>query len=631
MHWAFEPISDRLSPPIVAQANINSAIDAFLLNRLRTANANFAQPASKLDWLRRITLDTIGLPPTPEQIDAYLSDDAPDADARIVDRLLASPQYGPKMAQMWLDVVRYAETEGYEYDRTIPDAWRYRDWVIDAFNVDKPFNVFAAEQIAGDEVSTADHSGRVAAIFHRLGPVRRNAGNPDIALSRNEVLTERTDIIGSAFLGLSLGCARCHNHKLEPISQRDYYQLQAYLAATEEDNIVLASREDRLAWESQTEQIKAKIKELTQSSKQVTGDAKDQILKQIESLEQRLPPALPTIPTIRNDHPNRTVIHILRRGVWEHKGQAVAPRPLTLLSKFFRDETTPESLTPRTELVRWLCAEENPLFSRVIVNRIWQMHFGMGIVKTTNDFGTHGDRPSHPELLDWLASELKASQWQLKRLHREILLSTAYRQAVENASPTASVMTQQDPENRLLSHFTRRRLSGEEIRDAMLLVSGCLNGRLSGPSVLLPADPELVNLLYKPSQWVVTEDREQHGCRSIFLFAKRNLRLPMMETLDAPPLLCSCPKRETSTHAPQALELMNGWQSNTLAYFFADRLERESSGAGPTLLIRNAFRSALGRFPHDDEQKACEQFLGHQSTRELALALFNLNEFLYVR
>lgn len=627
-HWSFQPLREPDLPDVVDLALADQAVDVFLLEKLEARQWTFAAEASRRDWLRRITFDVTGLPPEPEQLDAFEADGRPDARERVVDRLLASPRFGEHMAQHWLDLVRYAESEGYEYDRHIPDAWRYRDYVVQSLGADKPFDRFVSEQVAGDEIDPSNRECLTAAIFHRLGPVRRNAGNPEIALSRNEVLTERTDIIGAAFLGLTVACARCHNHKLEPITQKDYYQLQAYLAATEENNISLSTADEQAAWEAASQQTRDEIKRLQAEAKRLAGEAKDKVTAAIDKLEQRLPAPLPAIPSIRNDLEKRTKIHVLRRGAWELKGQPVSPRPVSVLVP----ETTPalpeDCPQPRTQLARWLTSVDNPLTPRVIVNRLWQSCFGQGIVRTANDFGLRGDSPSHRELLDWLASRLLEHHWELKSLHRSLLLSRAYRQS---ARPTnIAALEAADPENRLLARFTRRRLSAEEIRDSMLAVSGQLNGQIGGPSIMLPADDEMVNLLYKPSQWKAASDRADHGRRSLYLIAKRNLRLPLLENLDAPTLLGSCARRETSTHAPQALELMNGWQSNWMATEFAELLRRQA-GAEPAAVAELAFRRALGRLPNERERALAIAFLREQPLSEFALALFNLNEFLYVQ
>ena len=626
-HWAFQPVRSVVPPRVQNADWISTTIDAFILARLEEKNWQPSKPAHKSVLLRRLYFDLTGLPPTPEETETFVADDSPDAYEQVVDRLLNSPHYGERWAQHWLDVIRFAESEGFEYDRHLPDAWRFRDYVIDSLNADKPFNQFVTEQLAGDELDPEGHELRTATVFHRLGAVRRNAGNPDIALSRNEVLTERTNIVGEAFLGLTIGCARCHNHKLEPITQKDYYRLQAYFAATDEDDVKLAPPELVRAWEKKTESLNKQIKKLKDQSSQSNGAEKEAIDDRIAALREQLPTNLPSIPSIQNDFANRTGIHVLRRGVWEQKGVAVGPRPLSVLVPASQQELPADMDQPRTALARWIVDDENPLTARVIVNRIWQHHFGTGLVSTPNDFGTHGSPPSHPDLLDWLAHQLVKHDWRWKPIHRMIVLSSVYRQS--SLGPIAKPQVQIDPENRLLWRFNRRRLSGEEIRDSLLSVAGRLNAKQHGESVMTPVDPELVALLYKPSQWEMTEDLSEHDRRSIYLIAKRNLRLPFMEAFDAPALQTSCPRRETSTHAPQALELLNGEFANEMAAALANRLNQECHGDREQMVHR-AFRLALGRPPTHREFELSKEFLSNQPVSEFALAIFNLNGFSYV-
>ena len=692
-HWAFQSVKKVDPPSVKDDAWSRSTIDAFVLAKLEERQWQPSPPATRAELIRRLSFDLVGLPPAPEEIEAFVNDPLPDAWPRHVDRLLDSRQYGERAAIHWLDVVRFAETEGYEYDRHIPDAWRYRDFVIDSLSADKPFDQFVREQIAGDEIDPQNPECQTASIFHRLGPIRRNAGNPDIALSRNEVLTERTDIIGAAILGMTVACARCHNHKLEPISQKDYYRLQAYLAATEEHNIVMASADEQRDWEARTRQVKDEIAALRAKARKTEGSEKRQLEEQIEALEDQLPGPLATIPATWNAMQTRTAIHVLRRGVWESKGEPVGPRPPGVLVTDGLSELPADVKNPRTQLAQWLTSRDNPLTARVIVNRLWQQHFGVGLVKTANDFGVKGERPSHPELLDWLAATLVEGGWRLKPIHRLIVLSNTYQQSSDVRDPSATrkqpahsepwpdardpaatrkqpayseplpdardpaatrkqpaysepmpdarenpltpALSPQgrgegDPENRLLWHFPRRRLSAEEVRDAMLLVSGRINFKMGGPSVIVPVDLELVQLLYKPSQWLVTKDATEHDRRSIYLMSKRNLRLPFLENLDAPALQTSCARRESSTHAPQALELLNGSLSNDLAQAFARRLEQEAQGDADRIVDR-AFRLALGRAPFPNERTQSLEFLREQPLHEFTLALFNLNGFLYVQ
>jgi hypothetical protein len=627
-HWAFQSVR-RTTPPRVSDVDwLQTPVDAFILAKLERQNWQPAPTASREELIRRVHFDLLGLPPQPEEIAAFVTDKSADAYERLVDRLLASPHYGERWAQHWLDVVRFAETEGFEYDRHLPDAWRFRDYVIDSLNDDKPFDQFVTEQIAGDEIAPDNPQHSAAVVFHRLGAVRRNAGNPDIALSRNEVLTERTNIIGEAFLGLTVGCARCHNHKLEPITQKDYYRLQAYFAATEEHNVLLAAPEELEAWEKHSKEVAAKIKKLKTDVNAATGEEKVELENQLFEVAYSLPPHPATIPSIRNDFEKRTAMHVLRRGVWEHKGVAVGPRPLSILIPDSAPELSADIAQPRTELARWITDAGHPLTARVIVNRLWLHHFGTGLVKTTNDFGTHGDRPSHPELLDWLAHSLVENGWRWKAIHRQIVLSSTYQQS--SVHPAARELAETDPENRMCWRMNRRRLSAEEIRDAMLAVSGRINPRIHGRSVMVPVDRELINLLYNPTQWVVSDDTTEHDRRSVYLIAKRNLRLPFMEAFDAPTLQSSCSIRETSMHAPQALELLNGTFSNEMAAAFAQRLNKEC-GDRPERIVDRAYELAFGRMPTDKERRLSIEFLRDEPLSEFALAIFNLNGFVYVR
>lgn len=624
--WSFQPLKEVAPPPVQNKAWPRTPLDHFVVAKLEERGLTPNPPAHRGDLIRRVYFDLIGLPPSPEEIQTFIEDASTDAYERLVDRLLNSPHCGERWGQHWLDVVRYAETEGFEYDRNLPDGWRYRDYVIRSFNEDKPYDRFIMEQLAGDELAPDDREMQIAAGFHRLGPVRRNAGNQDVTSSRNEVLTERTDVIGAAFIGLTIGCARCHDHKFDPIPQKDYYRMQAFLASTEENDIDLATKAEHAAWKARTDEINKDIKDLKERLKGLKGEEAARMRQKIQETEDRLPPPLPALASVRDDEKQRTSIHVLKRGDWENKGDRVGMRGLEVLLSKGAAELPPETKHPRTALARWIADPSNPLTSRVMVNRIWQHHFGAGIVKTANDFGANGDRPSHPELLDYLANQLIAHGWRLKPIHRMICLSSAYQQS--SRSPQAK--TAGDPENRLLGHFGKRRLAAEEIRDAMLSISGVLNRKAGGPSVILPVDEELVSFLYKPSQWAVNSDKNEHYRRSIYLIAKRNLRLPFMEVFDQPALLTSCARRESSTHAPQTLELLNGQTANALAARFGERLVCEA-GTDPAQQVKRAYWLAVGRAPQAKEMQLALQFLATQPLKEFALAMFNLNEFLYVR
>lgn len=626
--WAFQPIAKPALPNTNNRDWASNDLDTFILSKLEANQLQPSAKADKVDLIRRATYDLHGLPPTPEAVETFVRDTSPDAYSDLIEQLLASPHYGEKWGQIWLDVIRYSESEGFEYDRELPGAWRFRDYVIRSLNEDKPFDQFIREQIAGDEFENPNNDELIAAGFHRFGPVRRNAGNPDIALSRNEVLTERTDIIGSAFMGITLGCARCHDHKLDPFSQKDYYSLQAFMAATQEKNHMIGSKEVLQSWQSRTDSLKEQIAETTKQKDMAEGKEKEELNKKIAELNKQLPEMLPNILTIVNDSEKRTDVRVLHRGEWELKGDVVDMRTPEILDHAVQVKLPPETDKPRTQLADWLVHPNNPLTPRVLVNRIWQHHFGNGIVNTPNDFGYYGDRPSHPGLLDYLTSELLENGWRLKALHRKIMLSSAYQQSSRTV-PTEHAH-KMDPENRLLWRFNRRRLQAEEVRDSLLAVSGRLNTEMYGESIILPVEEELIQLLYKPEQWAVTEDISHHDRRSVYLIAKRNLRLPFMETFDQPTLQVSCAKRESSTHAPQALELLNGDITNDLADSFAERLQQESNGLTDAQ-IEHAWMLMTGRPPAENERALANQFLKTQPLREFTLAMFNMNEFLYVR
>ncbi|MEO6725343.1 MAG: DUF1549 and DUF1553 domain-containing protein [Blastocatellia bacterium] len=643
-HWAFVKRATPAVPTFTVaadQAWAKTPIDAFILQRLQKEGLKPSPPADRATLIRRVYFDLTGLPPSPREVAEFVADKSPDAYPKLIERRLASPQYGERWAQHWLDVVRFAETDGFEYDTHRRDAWRYRDYVIRSFNQDKPYDRFVTEQLAGDEIgagSEENDEALIAAGFNRLGPLRKNAGNQEVASSRNEVLTEMTNAVGAAFLGVTLGCARCHDHKFDPLRQSDYYRIQAYFAAAYDKEVMKATPEQQSAWKAKAEPIEQEMKTLTATMKKLQGkedaasrDTKEALTKKLEQLQEQMPEPLPALHSVANVPDKKSPIHLLARGDYAAKGASVGMRPLGVLMPDGAPELPETTAKPRAELARWIVGPDNPLTARVMVNRIWKYHFGQGIVATPNDFGKVGARPSHPELLDYLANQLISGGYSIKQIHRLILNSNTYQQA--SASPADPTMKTQamtkDPENRLLWRFNRQRLEAEQLRDAILAVAGTLNPKQGGPSVMIPIDPGLVNLLYKPSQWQPAKDPTEYSRRGIYLIAKRNLRLPFMEVFDAPDAQVSCPRRESSTHAPQALELLNGTFANEQAEALARRLEAE---AGPNLRkqIDLGYRLAAGRAARPKEIQTALAFLKSQPKREFALALLNLNSFLYV-
>jgi hypothetical protein len=569
-HWAFQPRKQ------VAAKSIDEILKPT------------GKPADRRSLIRRAYFDLTGLPPTPEELETK------DPWPKVVDKLLDSPAYAEQWARHWLDVVRFAESDGYEYDTHRAEAWRYRDYIIKSIRDDKPYDQFLREQLAGDEIDPKNEELLVAASFNRLGPFRKNAGNQDAAYNRNEVLVEMTNVIGSGMLGVTLGCARCHDHKFDPIRQKDYYRIQAFFASTQHKDIPRTTPAEQEAWKQHNAPIEAEVKALRAKQKGATVAERRTLEEQAQAKEAELLPPLPTLQTVED-------------------GERFFPAPVPVSARALgvllpdgAPELPEDAPKPRLELAKWITDPANPLTARVMVNRIWQHHFGTGIVATPNDFGRMGTRPSNPELLDWLANRFVESGWKMKPIHRLILLSQAYQQ--------------EQP---------RRRLTSEELRDAMLAVSGRLNRQAGGPSVIVPIQAELVKLLYNPAQWRVNDDPKQFDRRSIYLFQKRNMRLPFLEVFDAPDTLLSCARREQSTHAPQALELLNGEFSNSVARSFADRIRRDA-GADPNAQIARAFALALGRPPDDRERQAALQYLKDGPLSELALSLFLVNDFLYL-
>ena len=629
-HWAFQPRADSPVPVFSAASDrqwVRNPIDAFVLAGLRKEGLKPAPRADRRTLIRRLTFDLTGLPPAPEEVDRFLSDRAADAYPRLVERLLDSPACAERWARHWLDVVRFAESDGFEYDTHRSEAWRYRDYVIRSIAEDKPYDRFVREQLAGDEIDPNSEEMQVAAGFHRLGPFRKNAGNQDAAYNRNEVLVEMTNVIGSGLLGITLGCARCHDHKFDPIRQKDYYRMQAFFATTFHRDIPLSSAEQEAEWKKKTDAIEAELKPLRAQLK-TAGPQRLALEKEIAEKEAGLPTPLPVLQTVEDQAAKYTPVHVLARGNSANPGEEVGMRPPGVLLPEGSAEWPRDTASPRMALARWITDPANPLTARVMVNRIWQNHFGAGIVSTANDFGRMGTRPSHPELLDWLANQFVKDGWRLKPLHRMILLSSTYQQDYLAATPASA--SEKDPDNRLLWRFPRRRLSAEELRDAMLAASGRLNPRRGGPSVILPIEPALLTLIYNPAQWKPDADAEQYNRRGIYLFQKRNLRLPFLEVFDSPDLLLSCARREQSTHAPQALELMNGEFSNAMAAAMARRVAKEA-GEEPDHQIVRLFQLALGRDPDTAERKAAVRYLKDGPLSELALAVFLTNDFLYVR
>ena len=690
-HWAFKAPTRPVVPIEKGTVDGRNPIDSFIRTTLSEFGLSLGPEADRSTLLRRLSFDLTGLPPSLEDLDRFLNDRRPDAYERVVDRLLADPAYSQRQAQHWLDLARYADTDGFEFDQVRPSAWRYRDWVVDALNQDMPYDRFLREQIAGDEVAPNSPSAFIATGFNRCYPdmVDQN----DQGLRRQNALNDITDTTSLVFLGLTIGCARCHDHKTDPIRQVDYYRLQAvFTPAQFRDDYPIGSaplrREQEAAlegYQSRRASLLAALirleepirRALTPSLSQGLSDeavaairklsrdrtdaevilvyetlAKDKrikastfdialgqpgrharasLLTALKELNATLPPPLPTargIDEVKGDH---ATTFLLVRGEFGRKGERVEPGVPLVLETYGTPASRPTAdghSGRRTALSAWLTDPRNPLTARVMVNRVWQMHFGRGIVASPSDFGRQGVAPTHPELLDWLATEFMNQGWALKSLHRLIVTSATYRQTSRSRADAMKA----DPENSLFWRQNRRRLDGEAIRDALLSVSGNLNRANGGPPVFPKLPAELTKLSGKGEAWPVSPKEEDRSRRSLYVFIRRNLRYPFFEVFDRPDTNASCPRRAVSTIAPQALTLFNGEFSQDAARRFAERVHRSTNR--PDAQVELLFRIALGRLPDAEESKLALEFLGvdgdNERLADLALSLVNLNEFVYV-
>ncbi|HMP01907.1 MAG TPA: DUF1553 domain-containing protein [Gemmatales bacterium] len=820
-HWAFQPMG-RPTPPTPRQADwIKNPIDAFILAKLEEQNMRPAAPASKIDLIRRATFDLTGLPPTPEEVEAFCADDSPTAFEKVIDRLLASPHYGERWGRHWLDLARYADSDGFEFDVDRPYAFRYRDYVIRSFNADKPYNRFILEQLAGDEMEAKTPETLTATGFCRCGPTIDNQANEK---NRLDELDDIISTTSSVFLGLTIGCARCHDHKYDPISQKEYYELLAvfnsrekrdYNVATPEETARVAADRDKidaqlkelrqqlaevapppirfagkwrveeqelvqeairpdvrlffgeptwtdlileveaqrtdgaegflvafrvqdadnfywvnfggwnntqhgveleregrrrlafpgkpgrvvdgrwhqirisllgddariflddeLVFEFKTDQIKAggiglaswntavrfrnlrvrnlagatlfaglpplpKPADLDPVNRHTREQRRTELQKEINQLEARkLRP--PLAMGIRDAGREARPTFLLLRGDHRMKGPEVQPDVPAVLRwepvSFTPPETERRSTGRRTTLARWLAAPENPLTARVMVNRLWQYHFHRGLVGSSSNFGLNGEAPSHPELLDWLAQDFIAGGWHIKRMHKLIMLSAAYQQSTRIEPEFMA----RDPENVYLWRYPRKRLEAEAIRDSVLAAAGTLNRQMFGPGVKPRIHPSLIATGSTPKWPLVEKEGPDHWRRSVYVFVKRSVLLPLLEGFDAPTATQSCECRLPTIVPTQALMMMNNEFFQEHALHLAERLEREA-GAERARQVERGYWLTLGRSPTTAERSAALEFIKGQEQMHraapdgsrLALAdfchvLFNLNEFIYL-
>jgi Protein of unknown function (DUF1549)/Protein of unknown function (DUF1553)/Planctomycete cytochrome C len=757
-YWAFRKPSRPQIPKVKNRSWVRTPIDAFILAKLEEKGLQPSPRADKRTLIRRVTFDLTGAPPTPEEINAFLADRSPQAYERVVKRLLASPRYGERWAQHWLDVVRFGETNGFELDAEREQAWRYRDYVVKSLNNDKPYDRFITEQIAGDELDPNNFEMRVATGFLRAGPQHVVAGNQDLAVNRQEWLTEVMFGVGNGIMGLTVGCARCHDHKFDPIPQADFYRLQAFFAASdnydfkrptkEQEQAYLAAvkahkeklkpildqiaaiekpykekltaakrakleplfadalakeeklrsaEEKRLAKEAQS-MLEIKWNELVATLSPEDREKRAALRRQMHDIDLYAPDPLPKALAVADTLNPTPPINILKGGDPHRVGDEAPPRfPSVMLPKDAPPEAEIEpvqigefkSTGRRLALARWLTRPDNPMTARVMVNRLWHYHFGRGVVATPNDFGRNGQQPTHTELLDWLAVEFmnptwkvgdwatgrlgdgannpqsairnpQSQGWSLKRMHELIVLSNAYQQSSAIDDAKAKI----DPDNKLLWRMNRQRLDAEEIRDAVLAVSGELTEQLGGPSIKVPLEPEVYDTIfteYEPDNlWPIHPDPRQHTRRSLYLVRKRNVRLPLLVAFDAPDLMGVCGARQVSVHALQSLTLMNSEFMLRQSRELAGRLFKEAGGDERAMISR-LYEFTLAREPRLDELRLTQSFLKGQAAVirdriargetvskledlpkgvdeataaawvDLCLATMNLNEFVYVK
>jgi hypothetical protein len=661
--WAFQPVVKPPVPAVKNTALVKNPIDAFVLAKLEAKGLQPNPQASKITLLRRVSLDLTGLPPTPEEIQSFLSDDSRQAWEKVVDRLLASPHYGERYARHWLDLARYADSEGFKSDETRPNIWRYRDYVIDSLNADKGFDRFTKEQIAGDELYPGDPAALIATGFNRHFPDESNARN--LMQRRQEQLNDITDTVAATFLGMTYGCARCHDHKFDPILHKDYYRLQAFFVNTRiKDDASLLKDPEREKWEAEyaewdakTKDIRAEMKKLTEpmveayykenfdkfpeeiqaiykmapesrspyqwqmyykgqwtvtmheedAAKKLRGASAHryaELTTELAQFDSIKPPTKPVAQAMVDNGVDCPKTFVLRAGAYDAPTEEVQPGFLSIL------DPTDANITPlekssgrRSVLANWLADPKNPLTTRVIVNRVWNWHFGQGISNTPSDFGLMGERPTDKELLDYLTATFIENGWSLKKLHKMIVMSNTYQESSEFQKASAET----DPDNKYFWRWNRHRLEGESIRDSMLETAGILNSKMHGPGVF----PPLPDGVSTRGGWKKDENPSEAVRRSVYVFVRRNTRYPMFQAFDMPDTNETCARRTATVTPTQSLELLNNDLVLDWAKDFAGRVLNDS-GLSTAAEIDRAYKFAYGRTPSAEERRAAEAFLNRQ-------------------
>jgi hypothetical protein len=686
-HWAYQRVQSPALPSVRQKDWVRTPIDAFVLAKLEEKNLAPSPDADRALFIRRATLDTWGLIPTPEEVAAFVDDKSPEAYERLVARLLASPRYGERQARLWLDLARYADSAGFQNDQVRPNMWRYRDYVIKAFNQDKPYNRFIQEQIAGDEIAPGNEEALIATGF--LVGYPDNANSRDLIQRKYQITTDITDTIGQAVLGSTIGCARCHNHKSDKFTQKDYFSFQAFFANTSINEKIPATvgpyereyESIKAKYDEAVKDIKAKQKALVDSVRQkaetyhkerylpdsrasifkaqdqwnaldrwvnhrvsyvttdnelaqylrYSGEDKDSPDYNKENLEKwseyrKLTEDLKKFDKLNPTkgsknisavtelgHADAPPTYVFFGGNHERAEEEVQPAfPDSLTSERPVIVSSEISSGRRAALAGWLSSPDNPLTARVFVNRAWNQYFVKGIVGTVSDFGKAGDRPTNQELLDYLADSFVRSGWSVKALHRQILLSSVYRQSSEHREDAYKA----DPENKLLAVFPRKRLDAEQVRDSLLVASGKLVEQIGGPSVFAPVP---ANLNAGPL-WPVSDDPKDHNRRSLYIFTRRSVPYPLLEPFDMASAQQVHSKRDVTTTPLQALTLINSDQIFRWSQSLAGRIIREG-GNDESRQLDRLYQILFARVPTSTEKSTLFAFLdGHgKSITEKAL------------
>lgn len=643
-HWAFQPPVAASLPEVQDRSWPRNEIDAFVLARLEREGIAPSPEADRETLIRRLSLDLLGLPPSPDEVEQFVRSKDPEAYEQLVDRLLDSPHFGERWGRHWLDLARFADSDGYLGDSLRPNIWRYRDWVIDAINRDMPFDQFTIEQIAGDLLPDATLEQKIATGFHRNSLKNTEAG-ADRELDRVVRTVDRTRTVGTIWLGLTLGCAECHTHKYDPITHEEFFQMFAFFNNLEDQDISAAPPDIQAAyeaayatWKSEVNEVKSSISLVIDALNQKRVDGtelvrdellaiiraeeskrkpdEEELLKECFSLlneseralfddYKRLADSKPDepkqkAPTVADASKKRqTYIHL--RGDYRQPGDPVEPGTLKVLPPLKTDGESPN----RLDLARWLVAPDHPLTPRTAVNHVWTQLFGRGIVATNDDFGSTGDSPSHPDLLDWLAVTFRESGWSRKQLIKRIVTSATYRQV----SHVREDLLEIDPMNVLLARQSRFRLEAEVIRDIGLAASGLLEPKVGGPSVR-PVMNTRVTEISRNKSWEVSSGTDKYR-RGMYILFRRGTPYPMLTTFDAPDSTVSCTRRERSNSPLQALTLLNDPVFFECAQHLGQRLIREADSSARDRIV-HAYRVCLGRSPTEAEAERALAFVDQQ-------------------